>query len=256
MCVSRDLLCEVFGVGIESVHSVAFNKHYVYAHVLNGKVMYIGSGRIGRAEETTRRRSWHACFDDVDSFEVVVIKTLLSKAEASSLEAALIKRVQPELNKTGTIKNQTSAVYSTEYSIVKPYKYGEAGNDEFVVYVIPVIGKPIYVLKVEGLSAAKQLADSLNGFESSLRKHEIPGFTGINQKKQRNFYLKAVGLLSDDRNIHYGRVQFNVNGAVFFSNKMSSVEKLRAFRDKVEDLLIAGRIEDVRRLKEWDRSLS
>ena len=76
------------------------SKYYVYKHVDNGEVVYVGMGKIGRAWAFSKRHPKHKQWmKDCDIFTAVQpIETNLTEKEAIALERTLIYELQPKFN--------------------------------------------------------------------------------------------------------------------------------------------------------------
>ena len=76
------------------------SKYYVYKHVDNGEVVYVGMGKIGRAWSFSKRQDKHKQWmKDCDIFTAVQpIETDLTEKEAIVLERTLIYELQPKFN--------------------------------------------------------------------------------------------------------------------------------------------------------------
>ena len=76
------------------------SKYYVYKHVDNGEVVYVGMGKIGRAWSYSKRQPKHKQWmKDCDIFTAVQpIETNLTEKEATVLERTLIHEIKPKFN--------------------------------------------------------------------------------------------------------------------------------------------------------------
>jgi hypothetical protein len=83
--------------------------HYVYAHSYRDEIIYIGMGHEGRAFAATGRKPLHKIFMSArlrkgDVSFVSFLETGLTEADAKALEAKLIRKFQPPLNRYFTDK--------------------------------------------------------------------------------------------------------------------------------------------------------
>lgn len=78
-------------------------KYIVYGAVLNGVVLYIGSGKYGRQGHCCSGRSTclelNRHFFNGDKIDVIIFEYFSCKQESLNYEAALIKDFKPEYNK-------------------------------------------------------------------------------------------------------------------------------------------------------------
>ena len=83
-----------------------FNKHYVYEHrTPDGRLIYVGIGKEGRAWEQTKRHSFH--HNMISSFDhdyVELTDTGLSEDEAILIERKRIREEDPVCNIQERIK--------------------------------------------------------------------------------------------------------------------------------------------------------
>jgi len=73
-------------------------KFYVYQHILEGTVVYIGKGSGGRAWDKNRVQQDHYEQLEQDNIEVKIICSDLSEEEALAIERCLIKLRNPIFN--------------------------------------------------------------------------------------------------------------------------------------------------------------
>jgi hypothetical protein len=73
-------------------------KYYVYQHILEGTVVYIGKGSGGRAWSKERVQQDHYEQLEQDNIEVKIICSDLSEEEALAIERCLIKLRNPIFN--------------------------------------------------------------------------------------------------------------------------------------------------------------
>lgn len=82
-----------------------FNENCVYAHILSGRIVYIGSGTMTRPfTNTNRNRHWHERIakaqTDGEKLTIRIISYHSNYYEAREAEMLLIKTLRPELNIT------------------------------------------------------------------------------------------------------------------------------------------------------------
>lgn len=80
--------------------------YYVYAHLLNGKIFYIGKGNGGRAFDLRNRsKKWKEYVGENEFVEVQVISSHKESSEAILKEAGLIAEFDPPCNTVHTVRH-------------------------------------------------------------------------------------------------------------------------------------------------------
>lgn len=76
-------------------------KHYVYHHICNGKIFYVGLGKGGRAFETKHRTEAWANYieDNGGEYEVVIVKRYVNRKRAAAYEKQQIYLHEPCINR-------------------------------------------------------------------------------------------------------------------------------------------------------------
>lgn len=75
--------------------------HYVYTHIVAGKVVYVGKGYGGRAFDcmpSHRPAAWHEMVEKAGWFDVEIVAWFKTPEEAFGREKALIREMRPILN--------------------------------------------------------------------------------------------------------------------------------------------------------------
>lgn len=82
----------------KNINKLYKNKYYVYRHLIDGKIFYIGKGSGTRAVDLKNRsKKWNDfAGEDLDLVEVEIIKTFDCEKEAYSYERKLIKSLRSE----------------------------------------------------------------------------------------------------------------------------------------------------------------
>lgn len=80
---------------------IKFNKFYVYHHLVNGKIFYVGMGQKGRAFTFERPGNWTFALEtllqkeNTDEMEIQIVDWFDTKKEAQLFEKLEITKHQP-----------------------------------------------------------------------------------------------------------------------------------------------------------------
>lgn len=107
------------------------SKSYVYAHLIDGTIIYIGSGNSSRAfDMLSRGEDWRELvLKNGGACEVIFLGEFYSRGEAYSLELELIKKHDPICNHKGSSKEKSKTLAK---KIDEERKLGLGSSDRFI----------------------------------------------------------------------------------------------------------------------------
>lgn len=95
---NRKIVSKSEQVFMDLISSFKTGSYYVYYHLLDGEVVYIGKGKSNRAWNfTTRTEKWIEVCQNKD-IEVVIKIADLTENQALEIESILIKSIKPICN--------------------------------------------------------------------------------------------------------------------------------------------------------------
>lgn len=72
---------------------------FVYAHLKNGNIFYIGKGSTVRAKNTSKRTNlWKQFYNEPGDFHIRIMKSFESESDALRYEALMISQYSPYAN--------------------------------------------------------------------------------------------------------------------------------------------------------------